>query len=353
MRTAYVILTASALLLAGCGTTRRTTATQTQPTQQQTQQPKKILYPAGYDRQEDYYEEYKDEQPATTPVQQVVAEFVTSYPAHEITFRPIETEHVKISGVNPLPANGVLEVDLDKLRGEFQYPYKGEFLSDYGWRGRAMHTGVDIRTVPNDTVRAALPGVVRMSKMYSSYGNLVVIRHYCGFETVYAHFSKNLVKVGDKVEAGTPIGLGGRTGRATTEHLHFEVRAAGQPVDPKKLLDIPNQTIRGGRLYFESKNGEMMAYNTLDEREAIMAAKAKEEAATPSESVTNAATAAKPESATTSSGTASAAQYHTVKSGDTLSAIAVKYKTTVKKLCSLNNISEKSILRLNQKLKVK
>ena len=73
-----------------------------------------------------------------------------------------------------------------------------------------MHTGIDIKAVPNDTVRAALPGVVRMSKYYSGYGNLVLIRHYNGIETVYAHNSKNLVRVNDAVEAGDPIAPAGR-----------------------------------------------------------------------------------------------------------------------------------------------
>lgn len=342
MKSPYIILALCAILLAGCGTTRRTTSSTAQPVRPAEERPKKILYPSDYDPKEDYIAgDQKYPSSSGAP----------AYPAFEITFRPIETEHVKISGVNPLPESGVLEVDLDKLRDEFHYPYKGEFLSDYGWRGRAMHTGVDIRTVPNDTVRAALPGVVRMSKLYSGYGNIVVIRHYCGFETVYAHFSKNLVKVGDKVDAGTPIGLGGRTGRATTEHLHFEVRAAGQHVDPKKFLDIKNQTIRSGKIYFESSKGEMMAYTDQSEKATIIAKRSQP--ATPAPPVENAALKDKPESASSSSGAASAAQYHTVKSGDTLYGMALKYKTTVKKLCQLNGISEKAILRLNQKIRIK
>lgn len=75
-----------------------------------------------------------------------------------------------------------------------------------------MHTGVDIKAVPNDTIRAAFSGVVRMSKPYSGYGNIIVIRHYNGMETAYAHNSRNLVTVNDVVKAGDPIALAGRTG---------------------------------------------------------------------------------------------------------------------------------------------
>lgn len=100
-----------------------------------------------------------------------------------------------------------------------------------------MHTGVDIKAVPNDTIRAAFSGVVRMSKPYSGYGNIIVIRHYNGMETAYAHNSRNLVTVNDVVKAGDPIALAGRTGRATTEHLHFEFRVANQALNPSLLLE--------------------------------------------------------------------------------------------------------------------
>ena len=77
-----------------------------------------------------------------------------------------------------------------------------------------------------------------MSKPYYAYGNLVVIRHANGLETIYSHNCKNLVRSGDVVKAGQPIGLTGRTGRATTEHVHFETRINGQHFNPNLIFDL-------------------------------------------------------------------------------------------------------------------
>jgi murein DD-endopeptidase MepM/ murein hydrolase activator NlpD len=86
-------------------------------------------------------------------------------------------------------------------------------------------------------------GVVRLSKPYAAYGNLIVIRHANGLESVYSHQSKNLVKSGDTVHAGQPIGLTGRSGRATTEHLHFEFRIDGQHFNPDPILDMQHRKL--------------------------------------------------------------------------------------------------------------
>jgi len=135
-------------------------------------------------------------------------------------------------------------IHLDSLSDEkFVFPLPGaKMISKYGKRGRYyFHTGVDLKTCPGDTIFSVFAGRVRMSKSFSSYGNIVVIRHATGLETVYAHNSKNLVKCGDCVEAGTPIALTGRTGRATTSHLHFEIRIDGCHLDPEIILDIKNK----------------------------------------------------------------------------------------------------------------
>jgi murein DD-endopeptidase MepM/ murein hydrolase activator NlpD len=109
-------------------------------------------------------------------------------------------------------------------------PYKNN-------RGSHRHTGVDLKTKANDPIYAVGDGVVTMSKNYSGYGKCIIIKHADGTETLYAHNSKNYVKEGEKVKSGQKIALTGRTGRATTEHLHFEVRKNGKPVNPMPLLE--------------------------------------------------------------------------------------------------------------------
>ena len=93
-------------------------------------------------------------------------------------------------------------------------------------------------------MRAAFDGVVRMSKPYYAYGNLVVVRHPSGLETIYSHNFKNLVQSGDTVKAGQPVGLTGRTGRATTEHVHFETRINGQHFNPNLIFNLKEGTLR-------------------------------------------------------------------------------------------------------------
>ena len=82
-----------------------------------------------------------------------------------------------------------------------------------------------------------------MSKPYSAYGNVVVVRHDFGLETIYSHNFKNLVHCGDTVKAGQPIALPGRTGRASTAHLPFATRVNGQPFDPNIIFNLKEQTL--------------------------------------------------------------------------------------------------------------
>lgn len=135
------------------------------------------------------------------------------------------------------------------------YPLPGSHvISPYG--GRRNHSGVDIKTCPNDKILAAFDGVVTKSGPFSGYGNCIVIKHAFGFETLYSHQSKNLVKAGEKVKAGEVIGLTGRTGRATTEHLHFEIKFRGCRLNPgtifnhaaKKLKEITLTLSKNGRV---------------------------------------------------------------------------------------------------------
>jgi murein DD-endopeptidase MepM/ murein hydrolase activator NlpD len=119
------------------------------------------------------------------------------------------------------------------------YPLPGaKVISPYkNNRGSHRHTGVDLKTKANDPIYAVGDGVVTMSKNYSGYGKCIIIKHADGTGTLYAHNSKNYVKEGEKVKSGQKIALTGRTGRATTEHLHFEVRKNGKPVNPMPLLE--------------------------------------------------------------------------------------------------------------------
>ena len=152
----------------------------------------------------------------------------------------------------PFAEGNTFAVDLASLApDDWCYPLPdSKVISNYGRRGGRNHSGVDIKTKPNDTIRAAFDGIVTMSKRFSAYGNCVIVRHPNGLETLYGHNSRNLVNCGDSVRAGQAVALTGRTGRATTEHLHFECRIGGVPFDPSKVFDHNSEAIRLQQLTF-------------------------------------------------------------------------------------------------------
>lgn len=114
--------------------------------------------------------------------------------------------------------------------------------SSYGWRRdpftkrRAFHSGLDFTARSGTPIFAAGDGVVTFSKRTPGYGQLVKIDHGSGLETRYAHASKLLVKVGDRISKGQVIAKVGSTGRSTGPHLHYEIRLNGAALDPRKYL---------------------------------------------------------------------------------------------------------------------
>jgi len=121
----------------------------------------------------------------------------------------------------------------------FTWPIAGRLTSGFGRRGFwSWHAGVDIVARRGTLIRAAAPGTVQFSGWQSSYGRVIRVAHSQGFSTIYAHNSRNLVKVGDRVEQGTIIGAVGHTGRASADHLHFEVRRYGVPRNPLSFLPL-------------------------------------------------------------------------------------------------------------------
>ena len=140
------------------------------------------------------------------------------------------------------------------------YPLPGaKVISPYGARGGRNHSGTDLKTKPNDNILAAFDGEVVFSGNYYGYGNLVRIKHANGLETYYSHNSKNLVKQGDHVRAGDVIALTGRTGRATTEHLHFETRINGQHVNSNRFFDHTTHQLRA-YAFQNTKDGYVAKY---------------------------------------------------------------------------------------------
>jgi len=144
----------------------------------------------------------------------------------------------------PLPVSLVLGIPDFEDAPNFQWPVAGPVTSTFGRRSRSWHRGVDIRAEPGTAIVAAAAGVVIASGFEARYGQMVKIEHEGGFVTVYAHNERNLVDVGQEVAAGQMIATVGRTGRATAEHVHFEIRYEGRVYNPLYLLPLPPRSVQ-------------------------------------------------------------------------------------------------------------
>lgn len=113
--------------------------------------------------------------------------------------------------------------------------------SGYGWRvdpvyhTRRFHSGMDFTAHVGTDVYATGNATVAFVGWKQGYGNCVILDHGYNYETLYAHLSKPLVYVKQKVKRGDVIALVGNTGKSTGPHLHYEVRYHGQPVDPRNF----------------------------------------------------------------------------------------------------------------------
>lgn len=139
-------------------------------------------------------------------------------------------------------AESVYKAQLNVLRHTPSIlPMSGVIFSGFGprldpitgqWR---IHEGLDICAPIGTPVRATADGRVKFAGNYYGFGKMVIVDHIW-FETRYAHLDKVLVQEGQKVSRGDIIGSCGRSGRTTGVHLHYEVRVAGKPVDPRNYI---------------------------------------------------------------------------------------------------------------------
>jgi len=102
------------------------------------------------------------------------------------------------------------------------------------------HPGIDIAVPAGTPVRAAGGGSVEAAGTDPAYGLFVLMRHSSGYETMYGHASRLLVREGDSVQAGQVIALSGNSGRSTAPHLHFEIRREGKSLDPLTVVKQEN-----------------------------------------------------------------------------------------------------------------
>jgi len=182
--------------------------------------------------------------------------------------------------------------------------------SNFGWRDGRNHSGIDLDLQVWDPVVASFDGMVRIALYHPGYGRVVVIRHYNGLETLYAHLHRFKVKAGDIVEAGQVIGLGGSSGRSTGSHLHYEVRYKGKSLNPKHLISFKKNELISDSLQLIKQKWNYTALPI-------------------------------------------GIEYHTIQRGDFMYKIANRYGMTVNELCEINGCRRNKLLIVGRKIRVK
>jgi len=215
---------------------------------------------------------------------------------------------------NPYPvslfeSDSVMNIDLISDTNKFVMPCMALVTSKFGWRDSRIHQGIDLGVNYSLPINSAFDGVVRYAKFYQGYGRLVIVRHYNGLETYYAHLSRINVKPGQQVKAGDIVGKAGSSGRSNGTHLHFEMRYKGVPLNPAHIVSFTENKLLNDNIILKKVKQNFFVYN----ENAIL---------------------------------------YTVQSGDYLHKIASEYGTTITKLCESNDFSKNTRLKVGQIIRI-
>lgn len=230
---------------------------------------------------------------------------------------PLTIYEVEIQGINLSSSQFDVSLTTGFMLSKFVFPVHNKIISRFGPRHGRMHNGLDIRSATGDTIYAAFDGHVISSRYHYGFGNLIVIQHAKNIKTYYAHLSKFLVKAGNWVNRGEPIGQAGSTGRATGSHLHFEIRENGHAYDPELVYDFKVEEIR-------------------DDVESVKSLAQLQRRLIPKGYSVN----------------EGVPQYYTVRRGDSFWRISRRFKMSINHICKVNHISENSVIRVGQVLRL-
>jgi murein DD-endopeptidase MepM/ murein hydrolase activator NlpD len=207
--------------------------------------------------------------------------------------------------------------------------HKKVITSRYGWRRGRPHKGIDIDLVTGDSVVSILDGIVRFARYSRGHGKTVVVRHYNGLETTYAHLSHIEVKANDTILKGQLLGKGGNTGRSTGSHLHLVASYKGEYIHPDYLFNFDaTNTIRAQEIWV-TKKWTRPSYHSSKKLTRLSLFETKEEALASLEKQR---------------------KVYIVRKGDTLSRISKRNNTSIYAICRTNKIKRSSTLRIGQKL---
>ncbi len=244
----------------------------------------------------------------------------------------IKSEHWDTTIYNPY-RNTVVQFPLQLNFTDSTYAspvsHKKVITSRYGWRRGRPHQGIDIDLVTGDSVVSVLGGIVRFAKYSSGHGKTVVMRHFNGLETTYAHLSHIGVKPNDTISKGQYIGKGGNTGNSRGSHLHLVASYKGEYIHPEYIFDFsPTNAIRAEELWVTLEwtrarfhnSKRVSKVNVLKTKEAALASLVKQK------------------------------KVYVVKKGDTLYGISRRNNLSISRICNSNAIKKTAPLKIGQKL---
>ena len=201
--------------------------------------------------------------------------------------------------------------------------------SRYGWRRGRPHKGIDIDLITGDSLYAMFDGIIRLAKYTQGHGRTIVIRHFNGLETTYAHLSKYGAIENDTIKRGEYIGKGGTSGNARGSHLHLVVNYKGVSINPEYLFSFDEEnTIRSQELWITKKWTRPSSHNSRRQSEIELLLTEEDAIASLQKQ----------------------SEIYIVKRGDTLSRISVRNNVTIASLCKTNAIRRNSVIRIGQKL---
>ena len=209
-------------------------------------------------------------------------------------------------------------------------PHTKVVTSRYGWRRGRPHNGIDIDLVTGDSVVSVLDGIVRFAQYSNGFGNTVIVRHYNGLESTYAHLSHIGTKANDTITKGQYIGKGGNTGNSRGSHLHLELSYKGETIHPEYIFDFSSKNaIREQQIWVTQKWTHARFHNSKSVSK-VTVIKSADEAALLS--------------------LVKQPRFYVVQKGDTLYGISRRNHMSVSKLCQTNSINQSSPLKIGQKL---
>lgn len=201
--------------------------------------------------------------------------------------------------------------------------------SRYGWRRGRAHKGIDIDLVTGDSLYAMFSGIVRMSRYSKGHGRTVVVRHYNGLETVYAHLSKYGVKENDTINKGDYIGLGGVSGNARGSHLHLVVNYKGVAINPEYLFEFNDTNKIRSKDIWITKHWTRPYAHSSKRKSRLTLLQTEDEAIASLQKQR---------------------KIYIVRKGDTLSRISSRNNVSIAALCRTNSINKNAVIKIGQKL---